>query len=73
MRAGGDLVMSVRSEAMCSRRRLRLLMSHCRVLESLPRVLMSRQVTLFPVLLSNTVGMRSQIVQFGRSLVILVV
>ena len=59
--------------AMRSHSRLRVLMSLCRVLEGLPCMLVSRQVILFSVLLGGAMGMRSQIVQFGGSLVILIV
>jgi hypothetical protein len=35
-------------------------------------MLVCRQVILVPMLLGNTVGMRSKIVQFGGSLVVLI-
>jgi hypothetical protein len=66
-------MMSDGGDAVRARCHLRLLMGLCRMFEGLPRVLMSRQVNLLPVFLGHTMGMRGEIVQFGGSLMILVV
>ena len=55
---GCDVLMPEWGDAMANRGRLSLLMSFLGVLEGLPRMLLSRQVILFSVLLSNTMGMR---------------
>jgi hypothetical protein len=60
-------------DAMRSQSLLGVLMSPCGVLEGLPRMLVSGLVILFSVLLGYTMGMRSEIVQFGGPLVILIV
>jgi hypothetical protein len=59
---GSDVLMSECSDAMANRRRLSILMSFFGVLEGLPGMLLPRQVILFSVLLSDTVGMRGLVV-----------
>ena len=73
VREGFDLMLFEWDDAMRSHSRLRVLMSLCRVLEGLPCMLVPRQVILFSVLLGDTMGMCGEIVQFGGSLVILIV
>jgi hypothetical protein len=66
--AGRDFVVSKSSNAM-----LRLLMSGLRVLQSLPRKLVSRQVILLSALLfRGAMGVRGEIVKFRRPLMIFV-
>ena len=54
-------------------RRVTMLMGVLRVLKSLPRMLVSRLVILFSLLLRNPMGMRGAVVQFGGALMVLVV
>jgi hypothetical protein len=49
-------------DAMANRGRLSLSVSFCGVLQGLPGMLLSRQVILFSVLLSHTVGVRGFVV-----------
>lgn len=53
--------------------RMSTLVSVVGVLQGLPGMLMSRQVILLTVLLGYPMGVRGAIVQFGRSLMVLVV
>jgi hypothetical protein len=53
-------------------RRVTMLMGVLRVLKSLPRMLVSRLVILFSLLLRNPMAMRSGVVQFGGALMVLV-
>ena len=61
---GFDLGMSECGNAMaeCSNWRLLVLVSLRGVLQSLPRILMSREVFLFSVLLAGTMGVRRAVV-----------
>src|SRR5580704_8776443 len=68
-----DVIMSERGDAMSVFRRVTMLMGVLRVLKSLPRMLVSRLVILFSLLLRNPMAMRSGVVQFGGALMVLVV
>ena len=67
----GDFIMSEGCDAMSSHR-LRHLMRLFRVLEGLPRMLVSAEVFLFPMLFPGAVGMRGKVVQLGGPLMIFV-
>jgi hypothetical protein len=56
----------------CSSRRLMILTRLSGVLQSLPRMLVSRQIILFSLLLASPMGVRGTVVQFGGFLVVLV-
>lgn len=57
MRKGRDVVVSECGDAMPNRSRLRLRMRLFSALQRLPRMLVSRQVLLFPLLLGNPMCM----------------
>jgi len=61
---GCDLIMPECGDSMsnCSSWRLIVLVSLRGVLQGLPRILMPREVILFPVLLTGTMGVRRAIV-----------
>jgi len=67
-----DVIMAERVDGVSRRRRQRMPMSVFGVLQGLPGILVSRQVILFSLLLADTMGMRGAVVQFGGSLMILV-
>src|ERR1035438_9393872 len=69
----GDIIVPEGGDAMPHRNRLSMLMGHLGVLQRLPRVLLPRQVILLIVLFGNTMHVRGLVVQFGGSLVVLVV
>jgi len=62
---GRDVIVSERGNAMRGR-------SLRRVFEGLPRLLVSRQVVLFPVLFADTMGMSGAVLQFGGPLMVFV-
>ena len=64
--------MPERFDTMADRRRLYRPMNIFGVLEGLPRMFVSSQVALFAVLLVNPMDMRGDVVQFGSSLMVLV-
>jgi hypothetical protein len=72
MRQSLDVGMSERCNPMRRRPRLCMSLSDFRVLGGLPRMLLSGQVILLPLLFSHTMGVRGAILQFGRPLVVLV-
>jgi hypothetical protein len=57
-----NVIVSECGDAMSHRSRMGLPRGLLRVLERLPRMLMSRQVILFSMLLGNPVGMRGKVV-----------
>jgi hypothetical protein len=59
---GGDVFMPEGGDAMANGSRLSLQVSFFGVLEGLPGMFLSRQVILFSVFLSHTVGMRGFVV-----------
>ena len=73
MSQGCYVVMPEGGDAMSHRSRLSMLMSLGGMLEGLPRMLVSRQVIRFPLLLPGPMSMRRTVVQLSGSLVVLVV
>jgi hypothetical protein len=79
MSEGGNVIVPECGDAMSQhgvprRSRLSMLMGFVRLFQSLPWVLVSRQVILLTVvLLGSTMSMRGGVVQFGGSLVVFVV
>ena len=73
MRQFRDLAMSKSRYAVPIHRRLRVPVRGLRVLKRLPRIFVSGFVLLLSMLPGGTMSMRGQIVQFGGSLVVLVV
>ena len=73
MRQFSDFAMSKSRYAVPIHRRLRVPVRGLRVLKSLPRIFMPGFVLLLSMPAGGTMRMRRQIVQFGRSLVVLVV
>jgi hypothetical protein len=67
-----DLVVPEGGDAMFGGRRLGVPMRVVRVLQGLPRQLVSRKVILLSVLFRNRMGVRRYIVQFGSALMIFV-
>jgi len=67
-----DFIVPKCGDAMAGRSRLRMPMRLFRVLEGLPRLLVSRQVLLLPVLLGGPMGVGGDVVQFGGPLVVFV-
>lgn len=72
VRQGSDIVVSERRDSVSTGGHLGVPMSLLGVFESLPRMLVSRQVILFALFLSKTMGMRGSIVQFCGPLVVFV-
>lgn len=62
LREGGDVLMPESGGAMADRSCLSLPMSFFGMLQGLPRMFLSRQVILFSVLLTHTVGVRGLVV-----------
>ena len=69
---GRDIRMSELGDAMFIHRPLTVLMSLLGVFERFPGMFVSGQMLPFSLLLSRTMGMRCDVVQFRGSLVILV-
>src|ERR1035441_10190533 len=69
----GDIFVPEGRDAMPHRNCLRMLMSLLGVLQRLPPLRLPRQVILLIVLFGNTMHVRGLVVQFGGSLVVLVV
>jgi len=67
-----NVIMSEGSDAMPYRRVRSLLMGGWGMLESLPGMLVSGQVLLFAMLLRDAMGVRRAVLQFGASLVVLI-
>jgi hypothetical protein len=69
---GGDIVVPKGGDAMFGGRPFGMPMSILRVLQGLPRKLVRGTVILHSVLLGNVMGVRRDIVQFGRALMVFV-
>jgi len=71
IRQGRDVGMAKSGDAVASSG-LSVLVSALRMLQSFPGILVSSQMILFSLLRRDTMGMRGDVMQFGGSLVILV-
>jgi len=68
-----DVIMSEGGDAMPARNRVRMLVGVLRLFEGQASMLVAAQVIVLSILLGDTMGMRSAVVKFGGSLVVLVV